>query len=256
MVMIAENIQRRNLSGFSIVIPVLNEGNNITFLIREIALIMTSCREFEVIVVDDHSKDKTADIVQQMQREFSWLRLLCLREQNGQSAALWYGVWNASYPLIVTMDGDGQNDPADIPCLLDTCVRMQKVNRNCLVNGWRSQRKDSVWRRFSSNLANQIRGWILQDEIPDSGCGIKAFPKDTFLALPAFTHMHRFLPALIRQRGGNVESIIVNHRPRKSGYSHYGTLDRLLAGIVDLFGVLWLGKRAIQYDLIRYKDHE
>ena len=199
--------------------------------------------------------DQTADIVRQMQREFSWLRLLRLREQTGQSAALWHGISSASYPLIVTMDGDGQNDPADIPCLLDTCLRMQKVNQCCLVNGWRSQRKDSGWRRFSSNLANQVRGWLLRDEIPDSGCGIKAFPRDTFLTLPAFTHMHRFLPALIRQRGGNVASITVNHRPRQAGHSHYGTVDRLLAGIVDLLGVFWLGKRAIQHDLIRHRDH-
>jgi len=253
--MISEQIQKSSLPGFSIIIPVLNEEGNIVFLIRETALTMTCCRDFEVIVVDDHSMDQTVDVVRQMQREFSWLRLLCLREQSGQSAALWHGISNASYPLIVTMDGDGQNDPADIPDLLDTCLRMQKVNQCCLVNGWRSQRKDSDWRRFSSILANRVRGWLLKDEIPDSGCGIKAFPRDTFLALPAFTHMHRFLPALIRQRGGNVASITVNHRPRQAGHSHYGTLDRLLAGIVDLLGVFWLGKRAIRHDLIRHRDH-
>ena len=237
-------------SCFSIVIPVLNEEDNIFSLVREIGKQLQGQRGFEVVVVDDHSTDKTAAVLAQLRKDFSWLRTIRLSMQSGQSAALWYGIWKARYPVIVTMDGDGQNDPMDIGKLLNVYQELSRKSSCCLVNGNRVKRKDSGWRRFSSLLANTIRRRLLQDDTPDSGCGIKAFSRETFLSLPSFSHMHRFLPALVRQKGGVVVSVAVRHRARTSGSSHYGTLDRLRAGILDLMGVSWLGKRAIGQGLI------
>ncbi|WPD24322.1 MAG: glycosyltransferase [Candidatus Electrothrix scaldis] len=166
------------------------------------------------------------------------------------------GIKKAQASLIVTLDGDGQNDPGDIEKLVALYNEKRKNNPCCLINGYRSQRKDSGWRCFSSLFANAIRRLLLRDATPDSGCGIKAYAKETFLDLPPFNHMHRFLPALVRQQGGNVVSVEVKHRPRKSGKSHYGTLDRLFAGVIDLLGVLWLSKRAFPSGLIEEEHHE
>jgi dolichol-phosphate mannosyltransferase len=240
---------------FSVVIPVLNEADNITPLILELEKVMQRQDAFEVIFVDDHSTDETSEILLRNKMKFPWLKVAGLSRQSGQSAALHYGVQEAGAPLIVTLDGDGQNDPADIDQLVDVYHRLRKQNRCCLVNGCRTQRKDSGWRRFSSSFANSVRSRLLRDNTPDSGCGIKAYPRDVFLDLPSFNHMHRFIPALVHQRGGKVVSVEVNHRPRESGKSHYGTLDRLLAGIVDLIGVLWLGRRAIQSGLIEEEQN-
>ncbi len=240
---------------FSIVIPVLNEEDNIAPLILELEQVLQEQDSFEVIFVDDHSTDQTPEILQLHKDTYTWLKVVRLCRQSGQSAALHYGVKKATAPLIVTLDGDGQNDPADIVQLIDVYHRVRKQNTCCLINGYRAQRKDSGWRCFSSSVANLIRSRLLKDDTPDSGCGIKAFPREIFLALPSFNHMHRFIPALIRQQGGKVISVAVNHRTRKSGKSHYGTLDRLSAGIIDLLGVLWLGKRTIRCDLLKEKQH-
>ncbi len=235
---------------FSLIIPVLNEEENIPSLVNEIASVEHEQDEFEVIFVDDHSTDRTPAVLKELSRQFPWLRTVRLKIQSGQSAALWYGIHEARFPLIVTMDGDGQNDPADIKHMIDACTRLQKQTNCCLVNGLRTKRKDSGWRKISSLLANRVRSLLLGDDTPDSGCGIKVFPRDTFLVLPAFNHMHRFLPALIRQRGGIILSVSVHHRPRLAGRSHYGTMDRLLVGIVDLMGMLWLGRRTIRQNLV------
>jgi len=239
-----------NKISFSVVIPVLNEEDNITPLILELEEVLQERDDSEVIFVDDHSTDQTPEILQRHKGKFPWLKVIRLSRQSGQSAALRYGVKKAAAPLIVTLDGDGQNDPADIKELVDVYHRLRKHNPCCLVNGWRARRKDSGWRRFSSSFANSIRSRLLRDDTPDSSCGIKAYPREVFLDLPPFNHMHRFIPALIRQRGGKVVSVEVNHRPRVTGQSHYGTLDRLFAGIIDMIGVLWLGRRAIQSGLI------
>ena len=151
--------------------------------------------------------------------------------------------------MIVTLDGDCQNDPADIQKFVDeyhrtkTALNSQKTC--CLVIGHRLLRRDTGWRKFSSYTAKIARRSLLGDDTPDSGCGLKAFSRETFMTLPRFNHMHRFLPTLIKQRGGEVVSMAVNHRERLSGNSHYGTLDRLFVGLDDLMGVLWLGRRAI-----------
>jgi dolichol-phosphate mannosyltransferase len=240
---------------FSVVVPVLNEEENITPLILELKQVMKDQNAREVIFVDDHSTDDTSLILEKHRKNFLWLKVIRLSQQSGQSAALHYGVKGADSPLIVTLDGDGQNDPADIQHLVDTYHLVTRQSKHCLINGFRNQRKDSGWRRFSSSLANRVRRSLLKDDTPDSGCGIKAYSKETFLDLPAFNHMHRFLPALVCQRGGRVISVAVNHRPRSSGKSHYGTLDRLFAWIVDLVGVVWLGRRAIRSGLMEEKSN-
>ncbi|HEB69518.1 MAG TPA: glycosyltransferase [Desulfobulbus sp.] len=235
---------------FSVVVPVLNEEDNITPLILELEQLMPEQEPFEVIFVDDHSTDNTPEVLFRYSMKFPWLRVVRLSRQSGQSAALCYGIRNARSSIIVSMDGDGQNDPSDIPNLVDVYHRVELHSRCCLVNGYRVQRKDSGWRRFSSSFANSVRSRLLKDDTPDSGCGIKVYSRERFLELSSFNHMHRFLPALIRQHGGEVVSVAVNHRPRSSGASHYGTLDRLFAGIIDLTGVLWLGKRVIPSGLV------
>lgn len=229
----------------SVVIPVLNEENNVTPLLHELEEVLRGKENFEVIYVDDHSTDRTLETLTGHTLNYPWLRVVRHCTQSGQSAALRSGIRKAQYPLIATLDGDGQNDPGDILNLIDVYQREKKPARPCLVNGQRVQRKDSGWRRVSSHLANALRRRLLHDGTPDSGCGIKVFSRDDFLDLPSFNHMHRFLPALIRQRGGTVVSVAVGHRSRASGASHYGTLDRLCAGIIDLIGVLWLARRAI-----------
>ncbi len=240
---------------FSVVVPVLNEEENITPLLHELSAVMQDKQEVEVIYVDDHSTDRTPEILTRHSAEFPWLRVIRLRRQSGQSAALRCGVQHAAYPLVVTLDGDGQNDPADIQQLIDIYRRESHEITLCLVNGHRVTRKDSGWRRWTSFIANTVRSHVLSDDTPDSGCGIKAFPRDGFLQLPSFSHMHRFVPALIRQRGGKVVSVAVHHRGRSSGKSHYGTWDRLAAGIIDLIGVYWLGRRAIRTDTAMEKKH-
>lgn len=229
----------------SVVIPVLNEENNVEPLLHELEEVLQGWKQVEVICVDDHSADRTLEILKSRSAEYSWLRIVHHREQSGQSVAVRSGVQAARYPLIATLDGDGQNDPYDIAQLVAVYHREKKTIEPCLVNGRRLQRQDNGWRRLSSRLANAVRRRLLDDDTPDSGCGIKVFSRDDFLDLPSFNHMHRFVPALIRQRGGTVISVPVNHRRRASGTSHYGTLDRLVAGIVDLVGVLWLARRAI-----------
>jgi len=241
---------------FSIIIPVFNEEGNITPLIFELEQLMREQNSCEVIVVDDHSSDRTLNILQNHQTSYPWLRVIQLNRQSGQSTALRYGIQKAKAPLIVTLDGDGQNDPADIKQLVDTYRKLSRQYPCCLVNGHRIRRRDSPWRRVSSFVANSIRSRLLRDNTPDSGCGIKAFPREIYLDLPSFDHMHRFIPALFRQRGGKIISVEVHHRPRIVGKSHYGTLDRLFAGIIDIFGVLWLGKRAIQPGLVEEEDDD
>lgn len=239
----------------SVVIPVLNEEDNITPLVLELDQVMQGWEPFEVIFVDDHSTDRTPEVLLGHTMKFPWLRVVRLSRQSGQSAALCYGIRNARSSVIVSMDGDGQNDPADIQNLVEVYHRVSQHDPCCLVNGYRVQRKDSGWRRFSSSFANSVRSRLLGDDTPDSGCGIKVYSRESFLELSSFNHMHRFLPALIRQHGGKVVSVAVNHRSRSSGASHYGTLDRLFAGIIDLTGVLWLGKRAIPSGLIEEESN-
>jgi len=228
----------------SVVVPVHNEAENIGPLVDEIDAALKSSVEYEIVFVDDASTDETPARLAEEARRRSRLRVLRHRVNCGQSTALANGVRHASGRLIATLDGDGQNDPADIPKLIDRWQAERNVAaRPLLVAGWRTSRNDSWLRRISSRIANGVRGRMLGDRTPDTGCGLKLFERDAFLALPYFDHMHRFLPALFIRHGWGVVSVPVNHRPRLRGKSHYGVGNRLWVGLVDMAGVMWLKRR-------------
>ena len=228
----------------SVVIPVCNEDENVLPLAREIHAALAGRYTFETIFVDDGSTDATAQAVLGARAVgMPEVRLLRHAVRSGQSAAVATGVRHARAPWVATLDGDGQNDPADIPKLLAAVVG--NPNRKLrLVMGNRSTRRDTWLRRLSSRIANGVRGSLLNDGTPDTGCGIKVFDRAVFLDVPRFNHMHRFMPALFQREGCDVVSVPVNHRSRTRGKSKYGLHNRLWVGIVDLFGVMWLIRRA------------
>jgi dolichol-phosphate mannosyltransferase len=225
----------------TVVIPVFNEVESIALLIDEVCTRLDGELDYEIIVVDDGSTDSTPGVLQSSRQVHPQLRILRHRRCCGQSAAIASGVQSAAAPWIVTLDGDGQNDPADILMLYQALDKSSTAGM--LVTGYRKQRRDDWLKRVSSRVANAVRSWVLGDATPDSACGLKVFARDTFLALPQFDHMHRFLPALVQRQGGRVLSIEVRHRPRARGVSRYGLHDRLWTGIIDLFGVRWLQRR-------------
>ena len=228
----------------SVVIPVCNEQDNVLPLAREIHAALEDRYGYETIFVDDGSTDGTADAVRAARADgMPEIRLIRHAVRSGQSAAVATGVREARAPWIATLDGDGQNDPADIPSLLDA-MRQAASPRLKLVMGNRTTRRDSWLRRLSSRVANGVRGGLLRDGTPDTGCGIKVFDRAVFLDMPRFNHMHRFMPALFQREGCEVVSVPVNHRERTRGKSKYGLHNRLWVGIVDLFGVMWLIRRA------------
>jgi dolichol-phosphate mannosyltransferase len=231
----------------AIVIPVFNEAGNIAALIDEIVVTLGDADPYHIIVVDDASIDDTASVLSGCAARHPQVRVIRHRRRCGQSAATATGVAAASSHWVVTLDGDGQNDPADIPRLY---TAMDRASDDVwLVVGYRRQRRDGWRKRIASRLANAIRGFLLQDGAPDSASGIKLFARETFLALPQFDHMHRFLPALVQRQGGRVLFIPVNSRPRQHGRSKYGTCDRLWAGIIDLLGVMWLWRRSMHPEI-------
>jgi dolichol-phosphate mannosyltransferase len=233
----------------SIVIPVKNEAENIAPLVAEIRAALDGFIGYEMIFIDDGSNDATAGEIRRLAAETRRLRLLRHTQGCGQSAAIRSGVKAARAAWIATLDGDGQNDPADIPKLWRLSPASSGV-APVLVNGNRERRQDSWSKRSASRIANSIRGRLLGDDTPDTGCGLKLFPRALFLDLPYFDHMHRFLPALVLREGGKVHSVGVNHRPRRSGVSKYGVFDRLWVGIIDLLGVMWLKRRACRPHLL------
>jgi len=230
----------RQAPAFSVVVPLRNEAGNVRPLIDEIEAALAG-RAFEIVCVNDGSTDATeSELVAEM-RARPYLRQVKHRASCGQSAAVRSGVAAARAPLVVTLDGDGQNDPAFLPKLLDAVE--QGGARVGLAAGQRVGRKASGFKRFQSRLANRVRGAILRDGTRDSGCGLKAFRRDVFLALPYFDGLHRFLPALVRRDGFDVIYLDVVDRERRHGVSNYGMWDRLWVGILDLAGVWWLVRR-------------
>lgn len=226
----------------AVVVPVHNEAGNILPLVAEIHAALDGKVEFEVVYVDDGSTDATSRELAEAKAKFPRLRSLRHRKACGQSQAIATAVKAARAPLIAMLDGDGQNDPADIPAMLE---RYRAVgNAKLLIAGWRANRKDTGSRRWASKAANAIRASMLQDDTPDTGCGSKLFARALFLDLPRFDHMHRYLPALTIRAGGTVESVKVNHRPRGAGSSNYTNWKRALVGIPDLLGVMWLMRRS------------
>ncbi len=226
----------------SVVVPVHNESGNVVPLLTEIAAALRGKTDFEIVFVDDSSRDDTLTVLKNAKSQFPELRVVRHLVQSGQSTAVRSGVKAARGSWIATLDGDGQNDPADIPKLL--AMRDASTESIKLYAGWRVDRKDTGSKRWASRFANAIRSRLLRDETPDTGCGIKLFERCAFLDLPYFDHMHRYLPALMQRAGWQVKSVPVNHRARGSGTSKYNNLNRAIVGISDLRGVAWLIRRS------------
>ena len=230
------------MPALSVVVPVQNERDNILPLLTEIAVALRGRADFEVVYVDDASKDDSLAVLSSAKAQFPELRVVRHLAQSGQSTAVRNGVKAARGAWIATLDGDGQNDPADIPKLL--AMRDESSADIKLFAGWRVHRQDSGSKRWASKWANAIRSRMLRDDTPDTGCGIKLFERAAFLDLPYFDHMHRYLPALMLRAGWQVKSVPVNHRARGAGQSKYNNLNRALVGIADLRGVSWLIRRS------------
>jgi dolichol-phosphate mannosyltransferase len=224
----------------SVVVPARNEAGNIAPLVAEIEAALAG-RAFEIVYVDDGSLDATGAELLALMAERSWLRQIRHEESCGQSAAVRTGVQMARAPVIVTLDGDGQNDPAFIPTLL--AALENGAPRVGLIAGQRVGRKAGGFKQVQSRIANAVRGAALKDGTRDSGCGLKAFRRDLFLSLPYFDALHRFLPALVRREGFAIDYVDVVDRSRRHGASNYGLWDRLWVGILDLAGVWWLVRR-------------
>ena len=227
----------------SIVVPAKDEQDNIQPLLTELVAIRSRIPSSEIIYVDDASLDNTLGELQRVRAEFiSDLIILSHKQSIGQSMALMSGVRVARGQLIVTLDADGQNVPDDIPGLVSLALQEPEDQAFCII-GHRKQRKDTRWKKFQSRIANRVRQAILRDATPDTGCALKVIPRNTWMQLPVFDHMHRFMPALVQHMGGQVRVREVRHRQRLSGRSKYGMLDRLGSGLVDLLGVVWLRRR-------------
>jgi dolichol-phosphate mannosyltransferase len=233
-----------SLPSVSIVVPVRNEAGNVAPLVGEIASALGTGITFELIYVDDGSTDRTASELTLLMASRPWLRLVQHQTSCGQSAAVRTGVQHARAPIVVTLDGDGQNDPAFISQLLKRLAA--GAPQVALVAGQRVGRQATGFKRFQSRFANAVRSAVLRDGTRDTGCGLKAFRRDVFLALPYFDGLHRFLPALVRRDGYEIDYVDVVDRPRHSGASNYGMWDRLWVGIMDLVGVWWLIRRRRQ----------
>jgi len=224
----------------SVLIPAKNEANNLKPLLEEIRVALAG-EAYEIIVVDDGSTDATLQELRQIRNNgLSALRILQHERSLGQSTSLYHAAREARGHWLATLDGDGQNDPADIPGMLALVRGSRDVQ---LVAGHRTNRRDTASKRWASRFANNLRSRLLKDATPDTGCGLKLIERAAFLRLPYFDHMHRFIPALIQRHNGRMIVHPVNHRPRTAGVSKYGNLDRALVGILDLVGVWWLIRR-------------
>jgi glycosyltransferase involved in cell wall biosynthesis len=240
------DVIKRNHSmtvGISVIVPVKDEVENVAPLAREIDTAIASEPSAEIIFVDDGSSDGTGDALKALKRELPRLRVIQHASNVGQSRSIRTGVRAAQFDIIVTLDGDGQNDPADIPNLLASFRKEADTGRIGLVSGVRSKRKDTLSRRLASRIGNAVRSRLLNDGATDTGCGLKAFRRDAFLSLPYFDHIHRFIIALMIREGYGVRFVEVNHRERKHGTSKYTNLNRMLVSVSDLLGVRWLQRR-------------
>jgi len=224
----------------SVVVPVKNEALNILPLVEEIERACAPLGPFEVVYVDDGSTDATVEQVLSARATRPWLRLVRHEASCGQSAAVRTGVHAARGPIVVTLDGDGQNDPAFIPAMVQKLIDDPGIG---LVAGQRTGRKDTGFKKLQSRIANGVRGVILRDGTRDTGCGLKAVRRDVMTGLPYFDGLHRFLPALVKREGYEIGYVDVVDRPRRMGISNYGLWDRLWVGILDLAGVWWLIRR-------------
>lgn len=227
----------------SVLIPAKNEAENLPSLLEEIRQALVG-ESFEVIVVDDGSTDNTASKLLAMKRDgYTQLRILSHDRSLGQSTSIYHAAQFAEGTWLATLDGDGQNDPADIPGMLAIARSSDAPQNLKLIAGHRVNRRDTASKRWASRFANRLRAYLLKDNTPDTGCGLKLIEREAFLRLPYFDHMHRYIPALIQRHQGAMLVHPVNHRHRGAGVSKYGNLDRALVGILDLIGVWWLIRR-------------
>ena len=237
---------------FAIVIPMLNEADTVAGLIGECVAAAEGHGPYEICVTDDGSTDGTGDVLLAMRTAHPGVPITIVTHPRpaGQSAAVHAAVRAARAPVIATLDGDGQNPPAEVPKLLAPLIGPDADPATGLVAGQRVKRDDPVAKRLASKAANAIRGWLLKDGTRDTGCGLKAFRREAFLALPYFNHMHRYLPALFQRDGWAVAHVDVAHRARVAGASKYTNLSRAIVGLTDLIGVAWLirRKRAVGRD--------
>jgi glycosyltransferase involved in cell wall biosynthesis len=228
---------------YSVVVPVYNEEENAGPLAAEIASAMDKL-SYEMIFINDCSTDTTLDVLQNLKKTHKTLRVITHGENAGQSRSVRSGVMAARGVYIATLDGDGQNDPADIPALIKKITRKDAPKNLALVGGRRAKRKDTWAKRVGSKFGNGVRKWLLKDEADDTGCGLKVFKREAFLRLPYFDHIHRYIPALMLREGYAIEFADVGHRNRQFGVSKYTNFGRLMVSIADLRGVMWLRKRA------------
>ncbi|MEM6974261.1 MAG: glycosyltransferase family 2 protein [Pseudomonadota bacterium] len=227
---------------FTVIAPMLNEAGNVGPLADDIAQACAPLGPFEAIFVNDGSTDGTDTAIAEARQRHPWLREVRHAAPCGQSAAVRSGVIAATAPICATLDGDGQNPPAELPRLLAPLLD-DSDGMIGLVAGQRIDRQDTASKKLASRAANAIRSHLLGDDTRDTGCGLKAFPRALFLTLPFFDHLHRYLPALTRREGKRVVLVDVTHRGRMTGTSKYTNLGRAIVGITDLFGVWWLMRR-------------
>jgi glycosyltransferase involved in cell wall biosynthesis len=233
----------------SLVVPAYNERDNLAPLLAEIAAALAAPpvdpppERYEVIIVDDGSTDGTLDTLKALRRQYPQLRIISFERNAGQTAAFAAGFRAARAPIVVTLDADLQNDPADIPRLVETLRR----SGASAVAGYRATRRDSPWKRLQSRIANGVRNRLNGEVIRDTGCSLKAFRTEALQALPLFGGMHRFLPTLIKMNGGTVTEVAVGHRPRRHGVTKYGMWNRVLRSLADAVAVRWMQRRALKY---------
>lgn len=227
---------------FSVVVAVFNESENLAPLLAEIATAFEGKYAYEVVYVDDGSTDDTLARLTTLKSQYPRLRVLASAPRSGKSFAMHTGVKAAQAPWILALDGDGQNDPADLPAI---CEMVLKAGPQLgLVGGIRRKRRDTISKRIGSRVGNGIRQFFLRDGCPDTGCGVKVFRRDAYLDLPVFEGQHRFMPALFQSRGWGTEYVLINDRLRERGVSKYNNFQRALVGVPDLIGVAWLKRRA------------
>lgn len=228
----------------SLVIPVYNEEENLPELFRELMEVLEKLSvSFEIIFIDDGSKDRSEAILREFALQDGRVRIIFFQKNCGQSAAFAAGFRSARGEIVVTMDADLQNDPHDIPLLLD------KITSYDVVCGWRANRQDSLVRKISSWIANKTRNWVSDEQIKDVGCSLKAFRRECLQSFYYFKGMHRFFPTLIKMEGCSVAEVKVNHRPRRFGEAKYGIGNRALRGLIDLLAVRWMKKRHLSYEV-------
>ena len=228
----------------SLVIPAYNERENLAPLLDEITSALAGWT-YEVIIVDDGSTDGTLQELKALRGRYPQLRILALERNSGQTASFAAGFRAARAPIVITLDADLQNDPADIPRLVETL----RQSGATAVAGYRATRRDTSWKRLQSRIANSVRNRLNGEVIRDTGCSLKAFRTEAIRALPLFTGMHRFLPTLIKMQGGTVTEVPVGHRPRRHGQTKYGMWNRVLRSLADAFAVRWMQRRALHYNI-------